>query len=682
MTNSDRPTLLSWKLTLFPDCWLAFLGILIVFLTLNACAPKPVKPPPVIERVPPTTYPMETGDNLFEKAEHLFNEKWYPNALELYNEYLTQFPAGPFADKALMRSAGIYMAMEAYEKARLAYEGLIKKYPQSPLVAQAEIDLVFAYYHEGKYENAIAQASGIKLEALTPETTAVISQMVGDSFMALQVPVDAVRFYAMAYHLSIPAQRAKLLAQIKTAIGKLDTAGILKLLDHLAGKPPAGYLMYQLAINKIEEQNYDAAIAILSAFIENYRDHEYRSQAQARLEELIKKYEFNRNAIGCLLPLSGSYNLYGQRTLSAIQFALVHYTRQTQNSDVRLIIKDTGSDPDRTVQAVRELADENVAAIIGPLTTIEPAALEAQNREIPIITLTQKDHIVDIGDFVFRNFLTPRMQVQALVSYAVQQLGIQRFAILYPDESYGKTFMNLFWDEVIANGCTITGIEAYRPDQTDFDDPINKLVGSYYEIPESLRDPIEFQAEVFSRPVDSQKSQVSSRGKRTSRPEKPPAVIDFEAIFIPDSPKKAGLLVPQLAFHDVNDVYLLGTNLWNQPEMIQMAHEYIQRAVIPTAFFLGGKSENVRSFTAEFQKTFGSSPGFIEAIAYDTASILFELTNRKDILSRNALKNALLTLKDYPGVTGATSFEPSGDVLKQLSLLGVRGKQFIELKKP
>ena len=660
---------------LFPASWLALLGILILFLSLNACAPKAVK-------LPPATLSEETEDNLFERAEHLFNERWYPNALELYNEYLSKFPAGKFTDKVLGRSAGIFMAMGAYEKARIAYEDLLKEHPQSPLTAQAEIDIVSAYYHEGQYEKAIEQAAGLKLEALTPETTTEISQMVGDSFMALKMPVDAVRFYAMSYHLSIPVQKAKLLELIKAAIGKLDTAGILKLLDHFAGKPPAGYLMYQLAINKIEEQNFDAAIAVLSAFVKNYPEHEYSSQAQARLEELIKKYEFRRNAIACLLPLSGSYKVYGQRTLSAIQFALIHYTRQTKNLDIRLIIKDTGSDPDRTVQAVRELADENVAAIIGPLTTIEPAALEAQSREIPIITLTQKEHITDIGDFVFRNFLTPRMQVQALVSYAVQQLGVRRFAVLYPDESYGKTFMNLFWDEVIANGCTITGIEAYRPDQTDFDDPINKLVGSYYDIPDSLKDPFEFQAEVFSHPADIQKSQTSLRGKRTGRIEKPPAVIDFEAIFIPDSPKKAGLLVPQLAFHDVNDVYLLGTNLWNQPELIRMAQEYIQQAVIPTAFFPGGKSENVRSFTTEFQKTFGDSPGFVEAIAYDTASILFEMTNRKDIHSRNALKNALLTLKDYPGITGPTSFEPNGDVLKQLSLLGIRGKRFIELKSP
>ena len=93
---------------------------------------------------------------------------------------------------------------------------------------------------------------------------------------------------------------------------------------------------------------------------------------------------------------------------------------------------------------------------------------------IPIITITQKDKIPEIGDNVFRNFITPHMQVQALVSYAVESLGLRRFAILYPDENYGNTFMNLFWDQLLETGAKVVGLESYSPDQTDFADPIKK----------------------------------------------------------------------------------------------------------------------------------------------------------------------------------------------------------------
>ena len=67
------------------------------------------------------------------------------------------------------------------------------------------------------------------------------------------------------------------------------------------------------------------------------------------------------------------------------------------------------------------------------------AAKEAELQKIPIITLSQQDNIPEVGDFVFRNFLTPRMQVSALVSYAINNLLVDRFAILYPREKYGTT---------------------------------------------------------------------------------------------------------------------------------------------------------------------------------------------------------------------------------------------------
>ena len=56
--------------------------------------------------------------------------------------------------------------------------------------------------------------------------------------------------------------------------------------------------------------------------------------------------------------------------------------------------------------------------------------------------------------------------------------------------------------------------------------------------------------------------------------QEPQPIIDFEAIFIPDSPGKTGLIVPQLAYFDIKDVYLLGTNLWHSDALIKIADQY------------------------------------------------------------------------------------------------------------
>ena len=58
-----------------------------------------------------------------------------------------------------------------------------------------------------------------------------------------------------------------------------------------------------------------------------------------------------------------------------------------------------------------------VEAVIADVTKKQ----EAQKLGVPIITLTQKDRITHIGDYVFRNFFTPQMLVKALDA-SIQQV--------------------------------------------------------------------------------------------------------------------------------------------------------------------------------------------------------------------------------------------------------------------
>jgi branched-chain amino acid transport system substrate-binding protein len=319
-----------------------------------------------------------------------------------------------------------------------------------------------------------------------------------------------------------------------------------------------------------------------------------------------------------------------------------------------LIVKDTESDPDKAALAVNELSEERVGAILGPVTTHESAALVAQEKRIPIITLGQKENITTLGDYVFRNFITPEMQVRAIVSYATQVLEINRFAILYPDDKYGTTFMGLFRNEVEAYGGEVIRAELYHPGQTDFAECIKKLAEPQTELPEPSEE----------KPENSV----------------PEAALDFEAVFIPEGPTTSGLLIPQLAFYDVVGVHLFGTNLWHSDRLIEMAKQFIQGAIMADGFFAESNSQKVKDFVDLFEETFNEKPGFIEAVAYDTAMILFDLVSRNDIQSRREIKNEIINLQNFQGITGETSFDHTGNAHKKLYLLQIQGDKFIELE--
>ncbi len=652
--------------------------IVLIFTTaflLAACAIKPVP-----ERAGPSY-------ELFSHAEKMLQMKSYEKALADYNEYLERYPAGPLADAALMKIGSIYTMLGKNQQARSIYQRLIDEYPKSQFIPDARFGMLVTYYKDGDYGDAIERATDFLKHA--PPRVYVLKTylLLGDIYRDMGSPKDAVNYYIIALKKSKDAEKDSIIKSLKGAIRRLEPQDIVSLVDRVKDGIPKSYLMFQLGLDYAEQEKYDQALKILSAFTEQFPQHENVKQAQKLIAEINKRSVYSRYTIGCLLPLSGSFGIYGNRALKGIELAFNQFNALNPQSPLKLIIKDTASDPARAVAAVKQLFDENVAAIIGPIVTADSAAKAAQDYGIPIIVLTQKENIPEIGEYVFRNFITPEMQVKALVSYATKELGIRDFAILYPKEKYGETFMNLFWDEVIAHHGKVVGVEPYNPDGTDFADPIKKLVGLYYQVPEKLKNindtigkndpdntPSDNIIETELLPLDEE-----SESYGTGDNENPEAIVDFDALFIPDAPKKSGLIVPQLAFYDVKDTYLLGTNLWHSESLIDMTRQYVQGAIMPDGFFAGSKTGNVKKFVDEFHKSFNEDPGFIEAVAYDSALILFQTVNRPDVRYRSAIKNELKRPEGFQCVTGLTSFEWNGDAQKNLYLFQIRGQRFVEL---
>ncbi len=568
-------------------------GLLFVW----GCAPRPVV---VSAPAPAAVYP---GQNTVLEADGFFEARNYEKALDYYRQYLDQYPEGPAAATVLLRIGTVQNALGQYASARDSFNRLLANYPGNELAGDAKVGILASYYGEGLYDNAVRLGAMMLEQPLSKGQEARTHEILGDTYLALQSPEDAVYFYTMAYRSAEAPQAMLIEDKLKTAINLLDTSDIVALLGHVQDDLPRSYLMYQLGVNLAAESNYDQAAQAFSDFLAAYPTHEYNQQARRMLEELSGRTVYNRTTIGCLLPLSGRYKVYGDKAMKGVEIALARFNQQNIGGEpVQLIVKDSGSDPGMLTVAIEELVQARVAAIIGPLVDAEYAAEIAQKNGIPIVTFTQKENITEIGDWVFRNFMTPEMQVKRIVGYASEVLGARNFVILYPEEKYGTTFMNLFWDEVILHGGRVVGVEPYDPSQTDFAEPIKKLVGQYYDTPWDLKDIVRPPQDSDTVPGEEQEISRGDRGRRED--EGPKAIVDFDAIFIPDAPAKAGLIVPQLAYYDIEDVYLLGTNLWHSPKMIEMARDYVQGAIMPDGFFPDSQNLRVREFVKLFEDTY------------------------------------------------------------------------------
>ena len=648
---------------------------LLTVIFLTACTAKP--------GVTPDTFPAEIEDELFLKAERLFDAQAYDEAAVLYDEYFNQHADKPVAAAALLKIGIIHALSGDFDSARAAYMKIVSEYPTSSFVPDALVENLFTYFQEGRYQDVIELAPDILQRMESAGNIFRIHALLGDTYMAMGSPIDAIDYYSRAREYATAAEHEAVIVKLQEAIAQLDSTDVAILVNHPDENLPLDYLMFQLGLDYAMEEKYDDALTILTEFLGSYPEHDNRSLVESLIEEIQKNAVFNRYSIGCLLPLSGPYEVFGNRALKGIELALAQFSSQSGAPPINIIIKDTGADPDKTMMALEELYHDQVAAILGPIVTSEIAGREAQQMGIPIITFTQKDNIPEIGDKVFRNFITPNMQVQAIASFTVQSLGLSRFAILYPEETYGLTYMNLFWDKILELGGTVVGVESYKPNQTDFMDPIKKLVGIYYEIPEDLKpenDPdMAAEDDETSGQSDDQTLEGSNEGTQEEE-EEPEPIVDFDAVFIPDSPGKVGQIIPQLAYFDIKDVYLLGTNLWHSDSLIKIADQYVQGAVMPDGFFPQSNSPRIQEFVKVFEETYQETPDFVAAVVYDSAMILFNVVSSPHVRYRTEIRDELLNLENFPGVTGMTQFDEKGDVLKKMHLLRIKGKRFVELE--
>lgn len=672
-------------------------GLLIFLILMIGCAPKPVWvsiPDPALE--------MDQHPE-FQRAGQALAAGHYVEALDRYNAFLREAFDAPFVDAALFDIGVIFRKIGRYDDAVAVFLRLRREFPHSARIADAMLEVLQIRYARGYLKAVIAEGQAYT-ETLEPgPAQGPFFLIVADAYGGLGAHLDAARFYYRAWNTASAADADKAWSQFETTTGRLGADDIQELMLQMTDRSVLALLLYRLGMVFIVDEAYDDALDVLQAFVDGFADHPEYSDALDILNSLKERARFIPYTIGCVLPLSGEYAVLGQRALNGIELALNRLGRTSEGVPFTIIVRDTRSNFEAAVKAVSELDQHKVGAILGPMVESEAAAAEAQARGIPIMVFTQREGIPDIGPYVFRNFITPHMQVRTLVTYAMQELGARRFAVFYPDESYGQRFMHLFWDQVIDQGGVVTSVAPYDPDGVDFADSVKKLAGIYYAVPSDLslvngprRTPVarafgsdshrpgrRWAADPVERlsgiPLD--RRTIDQLTRRTSqRDDQWQPVLNFDALFIPDAPKKAGLVIPQLAFYDIRHVHLLGTNLWNSETLLEMSGQYMQDTLIVDGFFSASRSGRVNDFVAAFKQVFGTDPGIIEAMAYDSAMVAFEAMRRTASDSRRDLKQRLLQADGFEGLSGRTAFAPNGEVQKRLHLIRIDRGRFVEVQ--
>jgi branched-chain amino acid transport system substrate-binding protein len=427
---------------------------------------------------------IESGPDAFVMAEAYQKKGEFQQALSHYQLFLKQAPKDERTPLALQRIAEIQLKLKNPEKALAALERLSKEYPDNTWMPEIRYQISKILNQLGRYEASAAGAARWLERYPKHFLKKDVLILLGDDFCAMGETEGA--FYAWVEAREgwkdDPQKAAALDEKLETLVATSSPTLLSHLFENERGivYPPRIY--HQMSSVFLLHHDPEQAEAAASTLMQSTRDPHWISKGEAVLARIEQEMAICENCIGCLLPLSGPYAAYGREVFNGISLGALSHS-PPKGAGMEVIIRDTAGKPEKALEELEALVKtRKVVGVIGPLSSKTAASVsqKAQELGVPMIALTQRRDIVEAGDMVFRNFLTPAQEIDSLLQVAVEQLGLERFGILYPDNAYGRFCMNLFWDKLDEMGGSVTAVESYPPDITDFADQIKKMVGLYY----------------------------------------------------------------------------------------------------------------------------------------------------------------------------------------------------------
>jgi ABC-type branched-subunit amino acid transport system substrate-binding protein len=604
--------------------------------------------------------------------------------------FASRYRGVPVAAEALHESATRWRAATRPDRAAQVLGTLLTEFPLYPRAQEAKYLLALVDIESGR------AADGLRtIESLYPHLPAearpeAAAQAAGAAEAAGAMP-QAVRWLDALAAQTDGEARAEALRKAADAVDRLAFLDVAKLRESL---PPDSPLQEALAMKlariHLHLRDYPRAEEAAREVFLRWPGGPYAPEARAIVDRIARLTFVRPNVLGVAVPLSGNYKRWGEAILHGIGIAL------GEGSGIRLAVRDTRGEPDGAAQAIEALAlEEGAIVVLGGVTNgeAERAAASAEELQLPFVSLSKQEGLTEAGPHVFQNMLTAGAQARAIVDLAMARRGMRRFAIMYPQVSYGVELANAFWDEVEGKGGEIRGAESYAADRTTFTPLVKSMVGKLYL--DERTDFVELQREIAKKEKDPfRRRKALDKARERLAP-----ITDFDAIFIPDFARNVKLIAPALAVEDVvsqtclpeeverirrttgrpelRPVQLFGANGWGgDPSLFDVAPggagRHVRCAIFVDGFFAGSARPATKAFVEAYQRKYaGQSPTILEASAFDAAGMAKALIQERRVQTRAQLRDGLAGIRGYRGATGDITIGPKRTPEKELFFLTV-----------
>ena len=335
-------------------------------------------------------------------------------------------------------------------------------------------------------------------------------------------------------------------------------------------------------------------------------------------------YANEKIKIGLLVPVTGDNKELGQQIIKSTRIAL----KDIGSDQIEIYLKDTNSNPNKTIRSAIELSEIGVKIVIGPVFYKNLIHLD-EVEDITFLSLTNKT----LG--------LPKNVISAGINATSQLNTIKKFIELNKIKKTIFLTPKVDYELEIKKAINQSKIKVYKhyvydTDPTKLTAQIEKIT-NYKIRKQNLADEI--------KRVEN--SELVDKDKQIKKLEKKHTIgnVNFDSVIISDFNESLKSVITSLLYTDVSpkNKHIISFNQWFDESVLD--EEIIQPIYYPSI-----NKKNLKNFENKFKKEFQEEANFLSLLSYDLVGLIYYLSLENDLADVNKLFKRKNSFKGKIGI--------------------------------
>ena len=322
---------------------------------------------------------------------------------------------------------------------------------------------------------------------------------------------------------------------------------------------------------------------------------------------VLPVYAQEKIKIGLLVPLTGNDKDLGEQIIKSTRMAL----KDLNTNNIEVYIKDTNSNPDKTIKSAIELKEIGIKIVIGPIFYKSLSNLD-EIKEITFLSLTNKtlklpSNVVSVG-------INALSQLTAIKKF-IESNEIKKTIFLTPNLGYEDEIKRAIKRSKI----NLSKYYVYNTEPTKLTAQIEKIT-NYKRRKQNLEDEIK---RVENSDLGDKEKQLEKLNKRYTI-----GNVNFDSVIISDFDESLKSVITSLLYTDVSpkNKNIITFNQWFDESLLN-------EISIQPIYYPSINKKNLEDFKKKFINEFNESPNYLSLLSYDLVGLIYYLSKKNQLSS-------------------------------------------------